>query len=69
MMSREPALIIGAVNALLALAVGFGLTLTPQQVGLINAAVGAILAVITRSQVSPAADPDATVDVSKIGQP
>lgn len=53
-MSTEPALILGAVNALLALAVGFGLNITPQQVGLINAAAAAVLAVITRAYVSPA---------------
>lgn len=51
---REPALIVGLVNALLALAVGFGLQVTPEQVGLINAAVAAVLAVITRTQVAPA---------------
>ena len=53
-MNREPALIIGLVNALIALAVGFGLPVTSAQVGLINAAVAAILAVILRTQVSPA---------------
>ena len=53
-MANEPALILGAVNAAIALAVGFGLPLTSAQVGLINAAVAAILAVILRSQVSPA---------------
>ena len=52
-MSTEPALILGAVNAVLALAVGFGLNLTSQQVGLINAAVAAVLAVILRGKVSP----------------
>lgn len=48
---REPALIIGAIGALIALGVGFGLPVTPAQVGLIMAAVAAILAVVTRSQV------------------
>lgn len=50
---REPALILGVANALLALAVGFGLDVTPEQVGRINAAVAAILSVVVRSQVSP----------------
>lgn len=50
---REPALILGAANALLALAVGFGLDVSPEQVGLINAAVAAILSVVVRSRVSP----------------
>jgi hypothetical protein len=52
-MTTEPALILGAVNAVLAVAVGFGLHVTPQQVGLINAAVSAVLAVVLRSQVTP----------------
>ena len=52
--NREPAVILGAVNALIALGVGFGLKLTPEQVGLILAATSAVLAVITRSQVTPA---------------
>lgn len=52
--SGEPALILGAVNAVLALGVGFGLKLTSEQVGLINAAVAAVLAVILRTQVTPA---------------
>lgn len=50
---REPALVLGAANALLALAVGFGLQISPEQVGLINAAVAAILSVVVRSQVTP----------------
>lgn len=53
MFGREPALWLGLVNVLLALGVGFGLNVTPEQVGLINAAVAALLAVITRSQVNP----------------
>lgn len=50
----EPALIIGAVGALIALAVGFGLPISTEQAGLILAAVSAVLAVVTRSRVSPA---------------
>lgn len=52
-MKSEPVLIIGAVNAIIAVAVGFGLKVSPEQVGLINAAVTAVLAILTRSQVSP----------------
>lgn len=55
-MSREPALILGAINALVALAVGFGLDITPEQVGLINAAVAAVLSVVVRSRVTPVND-------------
>lgn len=53
---REPALIIGLVQALLALAVGFGLELTAEQTALILAATAAVLSVVTRSQVTPVAD-------------
>lgn len=52
-MKTEPALILGAVNAALAVAVGFGLKVTPQQAGLINAAVAAVLAIIVRQHVTP----------------
>lgn len=52
-MGSEPALILGAVNAVIALAVGFGLHWTAEQVGLVNAAVAAICAVIMRQNVSP----------------
>lgn len=51
--NREPALVLGAVNAVLALAVGFGLPITIEQGALINAAVAAILSIIVRAKVSP----------------
>lgn len=51
--NREPALIIGAIQAVLALAVGFGLPVTTIQMGLIMAAAAAVLAVITRQIVVP----------------
>ena len=44
--SKEPAAILGAVGAIVALAVGFGLSLTPAQVGLILAATQAVLALV-----------------------
>lgn len=53
----EPALLLGAVQALLILGVSFGLKLSPEQMGAILAASAAILAVITRQMVSPAAKP------------
>lgn len=53
MFGREPALIIGAIQALIAVGIGFGLQVTPEQFGLIMAAVAAVLALVTRSQVSP----------------
>ena len=52
---REPALILGAVQAILALVVAFGLDLSVEQTGAILAASAAILAVVTRSQVTPVA--------------
>lgn len=52
-LNREPALIVGAVNALIALAVGFGLDIESEQIGLINAAVAAVLSFVVRRQVSP----------------
>jgi hypothetical protein len=52
---REPALILAAVQALLALAVGFGLQLSAEQMSLVLAASAAVFGVITRSQVTPTA--------------
>lgn len=49
----EPALLIGAVQALIALAVSFGLNLSPAQVGTVLAAVTAVSAVLVRQRVSP----------------
>jgi hypothetical protein len=51
----EPAAILGAVQAIVALVVAFGLSLSPEQIGSIMAAVAAVVAVVVRSQVSPAA--------------
>lgn len=51
--NREPALIVAAVQALVGLAVSFGLDLTGEQVGAIMAATAALLGVIARRKVSP----------------
>lgn len=52
---REPALILAVIQAAIALAVGFGLNLTAEQVSLITALVAAIIGVVIRRQVwSPA---------------
>ena len=48
---REPALIYGAIAAIIALAVGFGLRITAEQTGLILAVVTAIMAVVIRQSV------------------
>jgi hypothetical protein len=50
---NEPALVVGLVSAIIALLLAFGLSLTDEQVGGIMAVVVAILAVVTRSQVTP----------------
>ena len=53
---REPALVTGLVGALIALGVSFGLELSGEQTGAIMALVSAILAVVTRQQVTPYVD-------------
>jgi hypothetical protein len=49
----EPALVLGLVQAAIALAVGFGLDLTAEQVASLVAFTAAALSVVTRSQVTP----------------
>ena len=53
---REPALVTGLVAAVIALGVSFGLDLSGEQTGAIMALTSAILAVVTRQQVTPYAD-------------
>ena len=50
---REPALILATVQTGLALAIGFGLELTGDQVSMILAFSAAVLGLITRQQVTP----------------
>lgn len=50
---REPAMILSAVSAVVSLAVGFGLDLTTEQMGLIVAAVSTVIGVVTRQRVTP----------------
>ena len=52
---QEPALVTGVVSALIALGISFGLDLSTDQVGTIMAVVGALLAFVVRSQVTPTA--------------
>lgn len=61
-MQSEPALIMGLINAAIALGVGFGLPVTIQQAALINAFAAAVLAVITRQSVIA---PDTHNDIVK----
>lgn len=49
----EPAFTLALVQAGLALAVGFGLNLTTEQMALLLAFTAALLGWITRSQVTP----------------
>lgn len=51
--STEPALIIAFIDALLILGVTFGLPLTAEQKGAIDAVLAAGAGLIIRSQVSP----------------
>jgi uncharacterized membrane protein YvlD (DUF360 family) len=60
---QEPALIAGLVTAAVALVIAFGVKMSADQVGAITAAVGAVLAVIVRSQVTPVV-PTVTLPVS-----
>ena len=53
MFGKEPAVILGALQATLALGLSFGLQLTPAQIGAIMAAAAAILALVVRQQVTP----------------
>ena len=50
---NEPALLIGLVSAAISLILAFGIDLTEKQVGGIMAVVVALLALVTRSQVTP----------------
>lgn len=52
-LKNEPALVVGVLQAVLALAVSFGLDLSADQVGGIMAVSAAVLAVLVRSRVTP----------------
>jgi hypothetical protein len=53
--SDEPAVWISVVDALIILAVTFGLPITPEQKGAIDAVLAAAAGVLIRSQVTPVA--------------
>lgn len=55
---REPALILGLIQAGLALAIGFGLNLSGEQTALIMAFSAAVASVIVRQNVTPTAKLD-----------
>lgn len=50
---REPALLIGAIAATVDLAVAFGLHLSAEQVGAVNALAAALGALWLRGRVTP----------------
>jgi hypothetical protein len=52
-LNREPVVIAGLIQAALALAVSFGLKLSPEQIGAIMAFTAAALALLLRSRVTP----------------
>ena len=64
---REPALVSGIVTAVLALAVSFGLDLTEEQVGSIQAVVAAVMALVVRQQVTPTASDSSDDDAARSG--
>lgn len=53
-LGREPAMVLAFVQAVIVLAVTFGLQLTTEQTGAILALTAVVLGLITRSQVTPA---------------
>lgn len=50
---REPAAVLALVQAVIVLAVTFGLRLTPEQTAAILALTAIVLGLITRSRVTP----------------
>ncbi len=54
---EEPVLFQGLIQTALALAVSFGLQLTPNQIGAILALTAAALSFWTRTMVTPVANP------------
>ena len=52
-LANEPVLVLGVVQAALALLVSFGLGLSGEQVGTIIALSAAILSLVARSRVTP----------------
>lgn len=68
---REPAAIAAFIQAILALAVGFGLNITNEQFGLLMAVVTLGLGLLVRQVVTPLAAPKlkggSTVELSETG--
>lgn len=56
LLQHEPARVGGVVSALIALAVAFGLPLTPEQTGAVLALVAVLTGEAVRHQVTPASE-------------
>lgn len=54
---QQPVYCQGVIQAIIALAVSFGLGLTSGQIGSLTAATAAILAFVTQTQVTPIVNP------------
>lgn len=52
-LSKEPVAIQAVIQAGIALAIGFGFSISPEQMGLILMFTAAILGLVTRQQVTP----------------
>jgi hypothetical protein len=59
--SQEPALWVAIADALVILAITFGVPITPEQKGAIDALLTCVAGVLIRSQVTPTAKVAATV--------
>lgn len=57
LLRTEPALVAGAIQALLALVIAFGVPLSDEQVGAILAVTAAVLALAVRASVTPTRQP------------
>lgn len=52
-LSREPVAVQAVIQAAIAMAMGFGFDISPEQMGLILMFTAAVLGLITRQQVTP----------------
>ena len=64
---REPALIAGAVRAIILAAVAFGLRWTPEQIGALMLALEAVLTVLVRQSSTAIAAP--VLSAGTVGTP
>lgn len=63
-LNREPVAILFVVQTGIALAIGFGLEITNEQMALILTFTGAVLTLITRQQVTPFVPAGSTPQIS-----